>query len=293
MNKLKLILLLCVFCNKAFKAQAQTKGSPEYNVWNVSVGDTLKVYACMANVRVSASSNAVLSDSLPCGTSVVIKEKLNNEDRLKGIYAPWLKVNYFFGNKIKEGYMWMGLLAIGRAQKGNVSFVYGLEKIEADKKVSADDYQTLKWFVHVKALQDDQLLDDAVISFDNFGSFISSGKLLGDMGLKNTEDVLRIQFGGEACGIPTNYFYFGWTGNKFLNLPEKMEVGDAGVFYHTEVLLFPKEPGGQSDKIIRLVEEATNEDEKLDKNGDPILTVKKWRDVYIWDGEKAIGKRKQ
>ena len=66
-----------------------------------------------------------------------------------------------------------------------------------------------------------------------------------------------------------------------------MEVGDAGVFYHTETLLFPKEKGGQPGKIIKLSEEGEADEEKVDKKGEPIFKVKKSREVYLWDGASA------
>jgi len=56
--------------------------------------------------------------------------------------------------------------------------------------------------------------------------------------------IYRISFSGEACGIPTLHYYFGWNEKEFLELPEKYDVGDAGVYYHTEEFVFPKEKGG-------------------------------------------------
>lgn len=267
------------------QAQAQRIDNTEYNLWYANPGDTFRVYGKIANVRTRPGKMEAITDSLPCGTPVIIKEQAGHMEQLKGIYAPWVKIRYGTG---REGYMWLGMLALGsRTDAEQNTFLYGLDWI-APAVTKEEDYQPVAWHVKAKAL-DAQLkpLDEKEFVVKALGTSVTEAKLLGDMGLEATRNIWRIQFGGEACGIPTDYFYFGWTGRQLLPLPGKSEVGDAGVFYHSETLLFPKEPGGQLGRIIRLAEEGEADEEKSDPNGEPVFKVKKTREVYTWDGSKA------
>lgn len=263
----------------------QRENNIEFNLWYAKPGDTFRVYGKTANVRAEPGKMETITDSLPCGTPVVVREQAGHMEQLKGIYAPWVRIRYGAG---KEGYIWLGMLALGsRTDKAQQTFLYGLDWI-SPSRAKDDDYQPAIWHVKAKALDPAlQLLDEKEFVVKALETSVTEAKLLGDMGLEGTSDIWRIQFGGEACGIPTDYFYFGWTGRQLLALPGKSEVGDAGVFYHSETLLFPKEPGGQPGRIIRLAEEGEADEEKTDPNGEPVFKVKKTREVYAWDGHQA------
>lgn len=282
------LLLIFFFFFAIYSAKGQFKESTDYNIWSARPGDTFNIYGRMANIRTEPNTTADIQDTLICGSKVIIREQGTVLENIKGIYTPWVKVQYNSSQGQREGYVWLGMLALGNFEQKGTRFLYGIEKLTAAKNNTDEDFVPAVWYIHVKAIDNNgNIVDEKEVTMDGMETSVSSGKLLGDMGLKNTEDIIRINFGGEACGIPTYYFYFGWTGNKLLPLPGKMEVGDAGVFYHTETFLFPKEQGGQPDKIIKLTEEAEAEDDKVDKNGEPIFKVKKFREVYTWDGAKA------
>lgn len=255
-------------------------------IWHTEKGAELFVSARMANLRSAPSATAVLTDSLPCGSKVRIVETGKIRSTISGIEAPWLKVSYRKDNADKEAFIWPGLLAPERYTSGETIFLYGIDRIVAAG--TGDDYTPAVWHISVKALDSTGLLlDKTAFTVQGVDVAVSTGKLLGSLGLKHAKDILRLLFGGEACGIPTNYYYFAWTGSRFLPLPGKMEVSDAGVFYHTETLLFPGEPGGQADKLILLTEEGEEQEGKADKEGNPVFKVRHSRRVYLWDGEKA------
>lgn len=281
--------LLFMLLIPGFSGYGQHKENTEYNIWNVKPGDTSRIYGRTANIRVEPAVTAAIQDSLPCGTKVIILSEDTIPENVKGIYAPWLKVKYSVGNASREGYLWLGMCALKSFEKGSTTFLYGIEKLTAARNNLNEDFVPAIWFIRVKAIDNrGNILDEKEVKMDGVETSVSDGKLLGNMGLDNTEDVVRINFGGEACGIPTNYYYFGWTGSKFLSLPGKMEVGDAGVFYHTETFLFPKEQGGQPGKIIKLTEEGESDGEKVDKHGEPVFKIKKSRVVYVWNGKQAV-----
>jgi hypothetical protein len=96
------------------------------------------------------------------------------------------------------------------------------------------------------------------------------------------QNIYRISFSGEACGIPTFHYYFGWNGSKLLMLPEKMNVADADVFYHSEEFVFPSEKGGKPDMIVKKIEDA-----ELIEESDQVYNMSNEEEYYKWNGEKA------
>lgn len=282
-------LFILLWIGSTLPATAQLADNVAYNIWNVKPGDTLKVYARSVNVRNAASLKAPLQDSLVCGTPVIIQEQGSVLEHVKGIAAPWVKVQYYIDKRnVTTGYLWLGALALGSYTKESTSFLFGIEKIIPGRNKEEEDFKPAIWSIRVKAMDNTgALLDEKEVKLEDLGIVSATGKLLGDLGVSNTEDILRIWFSGEACGIPTYFYYFGWSGKHFLPLPGKMEVSDAGVFYHSENMLFPKEPGGQPDKIILLVEEGEADEKKVDKLGGPVYHIEKSRRTYLWDGVKA------
>lgn len=283
------VILAIFFFLVNHDSNAQFKECTDYNIWSARPGDTFCIYGRVANIRTEPNTAADIQDTLTCGSKVIIREQGTVLENIKGIYAPWVRVQYNATQGRREGYVWLGMLALGHFEKKETCFLYGIEKLTAAKNNTDEDFVPAVWYIHVKAIDNNgSIMDEKEVIMNGLETSVSSGKLLGDMGLKHTEDIIRINFGGEACGIPTYYFYFGWTGNKLLPLPGKMEVGDAGVFYHTETFLFPKEQGGQPDRILKLTEEGESEDDKVDKNGEPVLKLKKSRTVWLWNGRKAV-----
>jgi len=272
-----------------FGSKAQMEHNKEYNIWYIQPGDTLRVLGRMANVRAEPNRAGQVLDSLPCGTPLTAGTQ-SGFDKVRGIYAPWLKVKYGPAGASKEGYVWLGLLALGHsAGPGGTCFLYGIEQVKEQGSGEEEAYSPSVWQMSVKALSADlSLLDEKKFDVRNYGISVATGKLLGGMGLQWLHSIFRVSLGGEACGIPTDYFYFGWNGRELLPLPGKTEVADANIFYHEETLLFPTEQGGRPGYIIRLTEEAEADGDKTDKNGEPVLKKKNFREYYRWTGSKAI-----
>ncbi len=278
---IQLLLLLVAFSNRV-----QAQYNKEFNIWPAQPGDTLRVLLGTANVRMEPDVAAAIVDSLPCGTPVIAGPQ-SGFDEFRGMSAPWIKVKYNVAGLVREGYMWLGTLTLGHyINTDGTCFLYGIDQIQSSK--DAEGNATIVWHIAVKVLDGRlQLLKERKRLLKNPEISMSAGKLLGDMGLQNLKDIFRIHFSGEACGIPADYYYYGWNGQELLDLPGKMEVGDAGVYYHTETLLFPKEQGGKPGQIIRLTVEGESEEDKVDKNGEPIFKEERKREVYLWDGTKA------
>ncbi len=240
-------------------------------------------------VRDIPSTSGKLIDSLQLGKSVVVKKLTEKTQKIKGIDMNWVEIQYMYDGLTKKGYLWLGFLALDFKTTENLVFLTALERVNV-KKVD-EDYTGSEYVLGIKVLDQNRvLLDSKEIRKNIIESHFHQQNLMGNYGLQNIQKIYRISFSGEACGIPTYYFYFGWTGKKLLVLPEKMSVSDAGVYYHSETFIFPNEPGGKAGHIFKVVEEA--EEQESSNENESVMEEQVWKETYTWDGEKATFVRK-
>lgn len=272
-------LLLCI----SFLYGTAQQAEPDFTQWPAENDSTYSMFAKKGYMRNAPGLTGIVIDSLTTGDRVRIKAQTEKFDVIKNINASWVKVvNTATG---KEGYIWQGLLSVKETTANGLRFLYGIDRVFYKQEEGA---KYAKLLMQVKAITADSVA--AITEFETSAGEAASYtemKLLGDPKLQNLQNVVRISLGGEACGIPTYYFYFGWTGKKFLALPGKYIVGDADVFYHSETLLFPNEKGGQPGKIIKLTEEEETLEEATAKKKAKVKHTNS-KEVYVWDGEKAI-----
>lgn len=279
------ILASCCF----FAAQnslAQLAESGEYNIWSLQKNSEAYVFSNKAYIRSGKGLNFPIVDSLSFGSGVTIQQQTESIESIKNIYAPWMKVKATVNGKMKEGFIWLGAFCLNKRSSSGVNFYYGLERIVFEK---IKGYSYPKFYIVLKVAD----AENKIITTKEFktdggeSSAFNEIKSLGNTKLENLKDVIRISFGGEACGIPTNYYYFGFTGDKLLNLPGKYSVGDAGIFNHSETLLFPHEKGGEPGKIIKLIEDEEVPEAEMDKEN-PKTKKTNAKEVYLWNGEMAV-----
>ncbi len=276
---MKRILLASLLLAVMTPVIAQTADRLEYPLWTLEKGTLLSVYADKAYIRSTPSVNGTIVDSLLAGSPLVADEVITTAPlTMKGLTTAWLKTHYSAGGKEIKGYIWVGLLALNTVIKDDVTFVYGLEK----RTVLSATEEMLT--VRIKALDQAHRILDMKEWTVNGGENARStqSKLLGEMGLENVKEIFRINFSGDACGLPTDYYYFGWNGSKLLPLPGKSNTFDAGAFAYTETLIFPKEVGGQPGKIMKLMVT-----EQYGEDGETIESKKVEKETYTWDGTKA------
>jgi hypothetical protein len=259
--------------------------------WSQIDSTSAMVGATNCYVRATADYKATILDSLQLGNEVFIEKSTENRLKLKGINVSWAQINY--KNKlgiVQKGFVWKGFLALGFVKENQNYFLTTLDKIQ--KKTESENYQVDYYAISTKVLDANKvLLDQKTIQKNVTESAFFQNKTIGSLGLKKVENIYRISFAGEACAIPTYYYYFGWNGKKLLDLPEKYEVGDAGAYYHSEDFIFPKEIGGKPDMIIRKHKSAENNDET--GNFDTyVFNVSQWTETYKWTGEKAVFMKK-
>lgn len=277
MKKLFFVLMLLIVT----MCYSQNEYSHNY-YWNISDNSEAIIGANKCYVRENPNVISEKLDSLKLGTKVIVLKTTENLYKNKGINVSWVEIK--FKNKsgeTKTGYLWKGFLALNFVKKQGLTYLTSIDKIEKNK---SEGYLNDYFSISAKILDsNNQLLNEITIKNFLSESTYFENKTIGSLGLSKLQNIYRISFAGESCGVATLYYYFGWNGNKLLLLPEKMNVGDADVYYHSEEFVFPSEKGGQPDLIIKKVEEA-----ELIEETSGIYNVTQGEEIFKWNGEKAI-----
>lgn len=278
MKKLFLFLFICL--SNTLHAQ----DFPDMRSWSL-YGDSIEryIFADTAFVRITPDTKQAPIDTLLAGDNITIVNTTPNALTIRGLKGPWLEVNYQKNGESKTGYIWQGLVSCAPMRRGDIKFVYGIERRADSISVSKDTMR--RYLVRLKVIQNGSILAKAAfVTDDDESANFSMGKVMSGMGLTNVQHIVVVTFSGEACAIPTYDYYFALTkDNQLIRLPEKTNIGDAGVFYHAESFTFPNEKNGKPDMVIwdMIEEEAT---EKVDKDGNEILKVTGKKTVnYAWD----------
>lgn len=265
------------------KAQESLAFEDDFNLWNIEKGQTASIFVDKAYIRSAPGLQAAVVDSLTVGKKVTIMSTPFKGSTIKNFYAPWYQINYTRDGHSKQGFIWLGLLAFGKqADKEGFQYLYGFDRFVKPRNEQEQEH----FLTTVKVLNKrDSLVASQSYSFVFSGQFISQSKLLPGMGLDNVKQILRMEFISEACGIPTEYNYVAWTGQKLINLPNRYSVADAGVFYYDEKILFPAEHRKNNQLIYKYIEEAEVKD---DGAKDPNYSISKREEQFRWDGDKFI-----
>lgn len=263
----KISILYFIFCWFRIFAQGEYFGAFSFQKGTEQV-------IAVESVKIREMPNIISKeiDILHLIDRVKILETTTHIFTLNGKEAPWYKVLYKKDGAVRVGYIWGGNLALNYQKKDGVEFILGAEGV-SKKKSSGEIYQQLK--MRVIAVKNNKILDSRIFTIDelHFPNLeIENNK--GLVGIKNI--VIASNIGG-ACGIATITQYLLWTGEKFFPLGLLTNVGDAGIFSHTEEYIFPADKGGKKGKILMKMEEVES-----NENG-KIISKKTNQEVFLWE----------
>ena len=282
MKRIINILFLLLVATQGIHAQDSNKGklveASEFNLWNKHKGDKAVVYADIAYIRDFPSTKSNVIDSLTQGDEIKINSIPYNNSIIRGFEAPWYKIKYSKNGVSKDGYIWLGLVALGNQQQDDIKFIHGILRYEKETSYSPATY-----FLEIKALdKQNNTVAKQYYPIQIDGQSYTDNKILGNMGLEGLSSIHRIGFMSEACGVPTDHYYFGFNGSEFITMFKKTAIGDAGIFYHEEKILFPSEHNLAPNLIIKDIESG----EVIDEEAEELkYKIKKSREKYIWDGK--------
>lgn len=265
------------------KAQDGISFDNDFNLWNIQKGQTATVFVEKAYIRSAPGLQAKQIDSLGVGTTVTMTSAPLKGSIIKNFYAPWYQISYLKDSQQKKGFIWLGLLALGKqVDREGFQYLYGFERFIKPPNREQQDYFLTK----VKVLNPhDSLIASQSYTFAFGGQLSAQSKLLPSMGLTHVKQILCMEFISGACGVPSEYHYVAWTGQKLINLPSRYSVSDAGVFYYDEKLLFPTEHKKNNQLIYKYIEEGETENDDIDA---PKYRISKREEHFQWDGDKFV-----
>jgi hypothetical protein len=277
MNKVFLIILVLL----QLDSFSQEKNAHNY-YWSNEENQRAIVGVNNCYVRENPSTKATLLDSLQIGKEITVVKSTDIDYAINGVNVSWVAIEY--QNKsgtISKGFLWKGFIALGYVKKKDLTFLTTIDKFENRKSDGMDVFS-----ISTKVLSNQNVVLGQKTFQETLGeSAYFQNNTIGGFGLKNVSHIYRISFEGEACGIPSLFFYFAWNGTKIIQLPGKFGAADADIYFHNEDFIFPKEKGGKPNTIIKFFKEGETRDEEAKR---PTYTVKEWKEIYKWNGKKTI-----
>lgn len=282
-----LILILLTSVTIAAKAQS-IEDFPDMRSWGIYYSDTLDryIFADTAFIRISPDTRQAPIDTLLAGDNIQVTGASPNALTIRGLKGPWLKIKYIKNGEEKNGFVWQGLISCTPLRRGDIKFVYGIERKMDSTYINEGTKTSQSFFVvKLKVVQNGNIIARSSVStFNDESANFSEARIMSGLGLSNVQNIVVLSFNGAACGIPSFDYYFAFTKNNTLvQFPRKMNIGDAGVYFYEETLTFPSEKNGKPDQVLYNMreEEATD---KMDQDGEPVFkqTAKKSK-TYLWD----------
>ncbi|WFB67257.1 SH3 domain-containing protein [Chryseobacterium sp. WX] len=247
------------------------------DIFSFEENKTQKIFTDWTRVRLDPGVNAQIVDSLQVNQQVMILKKENAVLKLGERNANWYKISYQKGENTLEGYIWGGNICVGYRNKNGYDFLFGLSKTidRKNKEINEIEKQNI---AGIKVLEGNTLIDE--VYFDTGrGEELSSAafNIESNHKLQNVEFTLKAMVSGEACGIASYDQYVLFKGKKLIALPQLTNVGDAGVFYHSEEFIFPNDKGGIPNAFILKVEDMEVDERDREKKKHSFRT-------YLWNG---------
>lgn len=236
-----------------------------------------KIFTDWTRVRLDPGVNTQVVDSLQTNQQVMILKKEETVLKLGERAANWYKISYQKGENTLEGYIWGGNLCVGYRNKNGYDFLFGLSKT-IDRKNKEYNQIEKQNIAGIKVLEGNTLIDE--VYFDTGkGEELSSASfnIESSHKLQNVEFTLKAMVSGEACGIASYDQYVLFKDKKLITLPQLMNVGDAGAFYHSEEYVFPNDKGGIPNTFILKVEDMEVDEKDREKKKHSSRT-------YLWNG---------
>lgn len=248
-------------------------------VFNFTENKNQKIFTDWTRVRKEPGVNAQILDSLQSNQQITIlkKEETIPVLQLGERKANWYKISYQKGDATAEGYIWGGNLCVGYRNKNGYDFLFGLSKTVDRKNKSLNEIEKQN-IAGIKVMEGNTLIEE--IYFDTGrGEELSTASfnIESNHKLQDVEFTLKAMVSGEACGIAAYDQYILYKDKKLIALPQLMNVGDAGAYYHSEEYVFPNDKGGVPNTFILKVEDMKTDDKDRE-------TKKRSSKTYLWNG---------
>mgnify|MGYP001274314827 FL=1 len=247
----------------------------------------LYVYSQVTNVRSQAREDAKIIDKLSVGQEVELLKFDNRLDTINGELGYWAKIEYSQNHKQHEGYIWQGNLTDYMAEKDGTKYLLRVNGSSSGEDEYSDNlYQSgQKVTYSLKAIKDGKLVGECHIDgYQSSSTFVmldDENRLpSNETKLSGIEEIIKIYSSGEACAVPSYYYYVGWTGSRLLPIMSGWDAGDDS-FSIAEQVVFPGNDVPRNTILKLYIDKEIGETEA---DTDEEIFV----EVYKWNGTKAV-----
>jgi hypothetical protein len=220
------------------------KNEINYSFGEFTFSENTEAYLFGNNVRLRNEPNteSIEIDKLGILTKIIILEKTENSQIINGVKSNWVKIQaqdkigYILDNFISCSFLSTdSTIYLSRIIKENKSYFLDIRKIDS-RKLKANAVQ---------------------IKFKIPHSNISV-KSYGNKGISNISNIIFIEYLSEACMMPGGGKYLFLKNGEIIIDIELSKVSEAGMFWHTEKLIFPESDKNIEDNTIKFIREYGN-----------------------------------
>ncbi len=235
------------------------------------------VFVDVARIRSKPQIDSKIQDKVLLGQSVMLIEKTTENYQLNGFKEYWYKVKYKKDNRVKEGYIWGGLISQKVVKYRNGIILFGVYSFKEE----------LGYVSGLKYISDNQLISK--ISFSLNCSLCPMEipacdiEYYDNLGYPGIQNVLKVSFSAVPSFEKNNRNIVLINSGQLHLMAAEYFSGEGGVGSESEVYIFPAEQGGVIDTILyRRIKTSFNEA----KNKDIIVRDETTR--YIWESNTLL-----
>ncbi|PHR24001.1 MAG: hypothetical protein COA38_16825 [Fluviicola sp.] len=238
---MKLILTSIVFSFLLFSFSSSAQYDDQRVVssyYEFEEGSTEYLYGDNVVFRANPSSSAKAIDTLSIGSEIEIVRKTEEKTSFNGLDWNWYKVKV--GRK--TGYILAGLIALDRVRYDDVVYLVTV----AGVKKSTEDWEYIDYKVRARVILPTGDFYGHETNLNTNSFYIDA---FGSRGLNGVDNMLRINLFAEACGVDGGEVYIFNNGSRLFKALSLSSIGDGGVFWFSETVIFPEDEGGWNEVV--------------------------------------------
>ncbi|AUP80021.1 SH3 domain-containing protein [Flavivirga eckloniae] len=258
-------ILYPLFLIASFVFSQDTKYNSPYDYERLEEGAYYYLFGDNVKFRTEPNTDSEVIALLKIGTKIQIDYNTKETMMYNGLESPFYKIKY--GDK--TGYVLGGLISLEKRERGDSQFFFTYKK-------EGESYATIvRYFNETTS----EIVDTTV----QLATSMFSIELYNNRGVSGVDNIVFINYLAEACGVNGGGIYLFQFDNKLKKVFDLSKVSEAGLFWTSEKLIFPKDEKGIEGKIVyqretqNYLDENTNWTElervsrELEWNGDEIL----------------------
>lgn len=247
----------------------QLQGQNKYieSITDFSIGEKAYLFGDNVKLRAAPNTSSNVITLLKIATEVKILEKSTNTQLYNGKEWAWYKIS----SNATIGYVLGGLIALDKKTINNSTYLVSIKKVAVD-----ETYEKTYAITRVINQNKDGYLENISMLDTN----VFSLEVYDNKGLDSIENMAYISYMAESCGVNGGGYYL-FNDEKSLNKAiDVSSIGDGGVYWLSEKVIFPNDIKGKKGKILFKSEEGEVVDEETQHEKIKIESIE-----FVWEGK--------